>query len=357
MVRRRAESVHRRRGAGGVRHPRGARRRCGARDPSGARHRRAGERSAGSTSACRCPCRCGSGSTPVRSRSGTAMDRNIVIGAEVNLGARLQQAAEPGEILAGPPRSSSRRKRSSSARRARSRPKGSNARSPVAGRRAPPAERRPSADLVGEPPPRARAAQRRLRAGRHARTRAPGDAPRRTGDRQDARREEFLRACPTTTKVLAGRSSPFEEEVDVLAGGADGLSRDRSGRVDAPAPPRSPSGCGRPSRNGWTPGDVDDGRPTPGVRARVGEEVAGRRTATTPPKFDSGVLSRARRARVAEARWSWCSRTCSEADPLLLDLIEQLVREARRVRSMVVCVARREFLEARPNWAGGSPTP
>ena len=32
---------------------------------------------------------------------GTATDRNIVIGAEVNIGARLQQAAEPDEILAG----------------------------------------------------------------------------------------------------------------------------------------------------------------------------------------------------------------------------------------------------------------
>ena len=32
---------------------------------------------------------------------GTATDRNIVIGAEVNIGARMQQAAEPDEILAG----------------------------------------------------------------------------------------------------------------------------------------------------------------------------------------------------------------------------------------------------------------
>ena len=32
---------------------------------------------------------------------GTAMDRNIVIGAEVNIGARIQQAAEPGEVLVG----------------------------------------------------------------------------------------------------------------------------------------------------------------------------------------------------------------------------------------------------------------
>ena len=42
-----------------------------------------------------------------------------------------------------------------------------------------------------------------------------------------------------------------------------------------------------------------------------------------------------------------------EADPLLLDLIEQLVREARKVPLMIVCVARWEFLELRPHWAGG----
>ena len=45
-----------------------------------------------------------------------------------------------------------------------------------------------------------------------------------------------------------------------------------------------------------------------------------------------------------------------QADPLLLDLIEQLVKEARKVPLLVVCVARWEFLEDRPNWAGGSPT-
>ena len=32
---------------------------------------------------------------------GTATDRNLVVGSEVNLGARLQQAAHPGEILVG----------------------------------------------------------------------------------------------------------------------------------------------------------------------------------------------------------------------------------------------------------------
>jgi predicted ATPase len=42
-----------------------------------------------------------------------------------------------------------------------------------------------------------------------------------------------------------------------------------------------------------------------------------------------------------------------EADPLLLDLIEQLVKEARKVPLLVLCVGRWEFLEDRPSWAGG----
>jgi tetratricopeptide (TPR) repeat protein len=44
-----------------------------------------------------------------------------------------------------------------------------------------------------------------------------------------------------------------------------------------------------------------------------------------------------------------------QADPLLLDLIEQLVKEARMVPLLVVCVARWDFLEDRPSWAGGLP--
>ena len=41
------------------------------------------------------------------------------------------------------------------------------------------------------------------------------------------------------------------------------------------------------------------------------------------------------------------------AEPLLLDLIERLLREGRRLPLLVVCVARWEFLADRPGWAGG----
>ena len=43
----------------------------------------------------------------------------------------------------------------------------------------------------------------------------------------------------------------------------------------------------------------------------------------------------------------------SEVRNRVLDLIEQLVKEAGKVPLMVLCVARWEFLEQRPCWVGG----
>ena len=42
-----------------------------------------------------------------------------------------------------------------------------------------------------------------------------------------------------------------------------------------------------------------------------------------------------------------------DADQLVLELIQQLVKDARRLPLLVVCVARWEFLEREPTWAGG----
>ena len=78
---------------------------------------------------CRCPCSVRIGVRTGQVAVGTALDRNIVIGAEVNLGARLQQAAAPGEVLAGDSTVQlARRCRSPTGSRAPSRRKGSTAR-------------------------------------------------------------------------------------------------------------------------------------------------------------------------------------------------------------------------------------
>ncbi|GIU99968.1 MAG: hypothetical protein KatS3mg014_1584 [Actinomycetota bacterium] len=41
------------------------------------------------------------------------------------------------------------------------------------------------------------------------------------------------------------------------------------------------------------------------------------------------------------------------AEPGLLDLIEELVRSARRIPLLVLCVARYDLLDTRPGWGGG----
>ena len=96
-----SRGLHRRRGARGVRRPRCSMTttRCAAfvrgwrswTGPSGS----------GRAWGCRCRCKVRVGVNTGQVAVGTAMDRNIVIGAEVNIGARIQQAAEPGEVLVG----------------------------------------------------------------------------------------------------------------------------------------------------------------------------------------------------------------------------------------------------------------
>jgi tetratricopeptide (TPR) repeat protein len=41
------------------------------------------------------------------------------------------------------------------------------------------------------------------------------------------------------------------------------------------------------------------------------------------------------------------------AEPALLDLVEQIVRDAKRVPMLVLCVARYDLLDERPDWGGG----
>src|SRR6266566_2034460 len=203
---------------------------------------------------------------------GTATDRNIVIGAEVNTGARLQQAAEPGEILGG----------ETTVQLARG--------------------------LV-----------------------------------------EFVAGLGQGTKVLAGRSSPFEEDdtfwsVAQMVYHAIGEERG--------APEERIVDRLRALMGAAVPTDVSD-RAVHGLGLTLGFGEAG---------------NEENRSHVADVRTGFLTllteiasegpvvlvfEDLERSDPLLLDLIEQLVKEARRLPLMVVCVARWGFLEQRPNWAGG----
>ena len=158
--------------------------------------------------------------------------------------------------------------------------------------------------------------------------------------------EEFLAGLPEGVRVLAGRSSAFEEavtfwplaqmvyrEIGTDRGASDEQVHDRLRSF---------------VRNGW--------RTTTSTRQPGGSRW---RSASTPT--GGAALPRRRGPpRVLSVFTGLASRgpvvlvfeDLQEADPVL-DLIEQLVKEARKVPLMVLCVARWEFLEQRPNWAGG----
>ena len=182
--------------------------------------------------------------------------------------------------------------------------------------------------------------------------RAPRHAARRAGDRQDPGRRGVPRG-PARGDEGPGRP------VESVRGG-----RRRSGRsrrwcivelgedTDAPSADVEDRLRARPWPSGSTPDEVESAVRRLGLALGL---ARGRRRRQPLP---------ARRG--APAACSRCSpgsprrgpvvlvfEDLHQADPLLLDLIEQLVKEARRVPLLVVCVARWEFLEDRPNWAGG----
>jgi tetratricopeptide (TPR) repeat protein len=282
---------------------------------------------------------------------GTAEDRTIVIGAEVNLGARLQQAAAPGEILAG----------SSTMHLARDAVDFGESRTieakgferaitawPVLGlrqrivdrRRISFVNRRRELSLLNDVFERAAS---RERAHLVTLLGEPGIGKSRVVT-------EFLAGLPEDTKVLIGRSSPFEEDVEFwpvaqmvhrqLGDDGEESATDIEARLRAAVAEwvdssEVDSAARRLGLALGLHGDEDDSR----------YQVA---------EVRQGVLSMltglARSGPVVLV-----FEDLHQADPLLLDLIEQLVKEARKVPLLVVCVARWEFLEDRPSWAGGLP--
>lgn len=282
---------------------------------------------------------------------GTATDRNLVIGAEVNIGARLQQAAAPGEILVG---------RTTHQLTSEVVEYGELRMVPAKGF---------DGDMEAWPAIRVTGGTSRASipmVNRYRELALLEDAFERVRERERAHLvtllgepgigksrvvEAFLAELDENVQVLTGRSSAFEEEVtfwplaqmvyreigeergapedEVL-----GRLRERVGEwVDPDEVERAARRLGFALGLGGD-GDGDDVYHAAEVRSGVLSML-------------SGLATRGPIVLVFE--------DLHEADPLLLDLIEQLMREARPVPLMVVCVARWEFLEERPSWAGGIP--
>jgi class 3 adenylate cyclase/tetratricopeptide (TPR) repeat protein len=280
---------------------------------------------------------------------GTAMDRNIVIGAEVNIGARLQQAAASGEVLVG---ASTRQLVGDGVSFGQVRSVqakgivGAFAAWPALALEGPPTRR--SLHLVNRRRELALLTDTfervRVRERAHLVTLLgePGIGKTRV-------LEAFLGSLDEDVKVLAGRSSAFEEQVTFwplaqMVYRELGIER---GTLEEEVPDRLRSLVSK-----WVvPDDVEDAarRLSLALGVERGSQDEVRYHAVEVRRgllaLLTGLASRGPVVLVFE--------DLHEADPLLLDLIEQMVKEARRVPLMVVCVARWEFLEERPNWAGG----
>jgi class 3 adenylate cyclase/tetratricopeptide (TPR) repeat protein len=282
---------------------------------------------------------------------GSATDRNIVIGAEVNTGARLQQAAEPGEILAGettvqlarglvefgaareiPAKGFEDNLIARPVLGLHARPKMDRARIPLIDRRR---ELGLLNDIFERSASRGRAHLVTLLG-------EPGIGKSRLTD-------EFVAGLREGTKVLTGRSSPFEEDVTFWP-----LAQMVYHEIgeDRGAPEPMIMDRLRALVRGWVPVDESDR-----VARRLGltlgfGEAGNEENRYHVAEVRSGLLTLLT-GLASEGPVVLVFEDVQRSDALLLDLIEQLVREARRLPLMVVCVARWDFLEQRPNWAGG----
>jgi class 3 adenylate cyclase/tetratricopeptide (TPR) repeat protein len=297
--------------------------------------------------------RVGINTGPVATGSGPA-DQLLVSGAAVNMSARLQEAADPGEVLVGDTtRQLTSRHVEFGPPRAVSAP-GFEAEvtawpvmalSTRSSRRTIPlVDRRRELTLLTEAFERVRETNRA-----HLFT-LLGE----TGIGKTRLADELVAGLPEEARILTGRANPFEEDV-TYAPLADMIRRDL---------------------------ELERGAPAEEVRARLDELVAGCCDASefeqTAGRLglalglgsEGGGGGEGRSYRAAEIRAGLLTllHGLARSGPVimvfedlhlarsgLLELIEQVVVAARRIPLYVLCVARDELLERRPDWGSGIP--
>jgi len=277
--------------------------------------------------------------------------RSVVLGAAVNLAARLQQAAEPGEILLGETTRHLVRQHVEVGPRRDVVAKGfeGTVRAwPVTGlslrtarRTIPLVNRKRELALLSDTFDRVTETSRAHLVSLFG---EPGIGKSRLA-------EEFRNALPPGTKVLSGRASALEED-ETFAPLAEMVRRELGVESDVdPALLREKledavEGACEPVETQQIVGRLGMAL---GLGADTGEEWK-YRVAEVRAGLVGFVTGLARREPVV-----MIFEDLHLAQPAFLELVEQAVREARRVPLMVLCVARWELLEERPDWAGGIP--
>lgn len=293
-------------------------------------------------------CRVGINTGPVAIGS-EAAERGLLFGAAVNAAARLQQAAEPGTVLVGETTWLLTKAAVEYGERREVQAKGFEgtlptwpvvALAPRASRRTIPfVDRRRELRLLAD------TFERAVESRRAHMVTLFGEA----GVGKSRLAEEFLAGLPEGTRALTGRASAFEEAI-TFAPLAQILLQEMGEGADAP-PDRLLARLQEVVLRCCPKDGAEQVVARLGIALGIGEESRdGKRYRVA--EIRSGLLALLEGlARQGPAVMVF--EDLHLAQPPLLDLVEQLVREAERIPLLVLCVARYDLLDDRPDWGGG----
>ena len=160
--------------------------------------------------------------------------------------------------------------------------------------------------------------------------------------------DEFVAGLPDDAKVLLGRANPFEE--DVTFGPLAQILLHEMGEA-AHAPPGAPRAArgDRPGVHLARRGEAD--RRAPVHRAR--DRRRGARREALPSGRDPFGAARAPSRVLQPGTVVVVLEDLQAAQAPMLELVEELVREADGIPLLVICAARYTLLDDLPGWGGG----
>jgi class 3 adenylate cyclase/tetratricopeptide (TPR) repeat protein len=293
-------------------------------------------------------CRVGVNTGPVAIGS-EAAERGLLFGAVVNAAARLQQAAEPGRVMVGRTTWILASEQVEFGEEIDLEAKGFEETLPAwpvlglsagsARRSIPFVDRRRELRLLNETFERAVEAHRGHMVSLFG---EPGIGKSRLA-------EEFLSRLPENVRVLTGRANPFEEDVTFAPIGQV-LLQQLGEHPDAPA--ERIRGALEKLVNRCCPEDEQHD-----VLMRLGYALGFGDEARGEHRYQVAEIRSALLALLeglsATGPIVLVFEDMHVAEPALLDLVEQIVRDAKRVPLLVLCVARYDLLDERPDWGGG----
>jgi class 3 adenylate cyclase/tetratricopeptide (TPR) repeat protein len=163
--------------------------------------------------------------------------------------------------------------------------------------------------------------------------------------------DEFLAGLPDGTRILVGRASPYEEEV-TFAPLAQMLLHQLGERADS-SPELLVRRLEELTAECCPVDEVKQVAARLALALGIGDvERHGEQRRYVVAEIRSGLLAFLD-GLSREAPVVMVVEDAHQAQPQMLDLIEQVVRGAKRIPMLALCVARYELLDERPEWGGG----